>query len=125
MKKKLKIMIVEDELIFAHDLESILKSRSYEVIAIEVSGEDALEKIKNDRPDLVMVDIKLSGDMDGIELSAMIHSLYNIPVIFISAFANSSTIQKSMETKPLCYLVKPISDLDLLQVIEDNFSSES
>ncbi len=124
MKKEINIMIVEDELIFAEDLKTIFQDPPYKVSSIQMRANDALAEIARKKPDLILIDIKLQGKMDGIELSEKVRQKYAIPVIFITAFSNPLIIEKSMATKPICYLIKPISELDLLDAIKAEFEKD-
>ncbi|MDO9035921.1 MAG: response regulator, partial [Methanoregula sp.] len=87
MMGKPAIFIVEDEAIVANDIKETLKSLGYEVKGIAKSGELAIEMVKELRPDLVLMDIHLSTQMDGVETAGKIHVLYNIPVIYLTAYA--------------------------------------
>ncbi|MCF7794676.1 MAG: response regulator [Candidatus Cloacimonetes bacterium] len=109
-----KILIVEDEQIIAQDIKMLLDMEGYEVISVHDRGEEALKQIKQERPDLVLVDIDLPGRMNGIELSKEIGLKMGIPVIFVTAFSEAKTVKKAMETKPAAYIMKPIFDEDLL-----------
>ena len=116
---QLKVMIVEDELITAEAIAILLKKLNYNPIAIFSSGEEAISKIKNLNLDLVLMDIILSGTMDGIEAAAIITSNYNIPIIFITAYSDKKTLNRAKLSEPYGYIVKPITNEDdLLPTIE-------
>jgi two-component system, response regulator PdtaR len=101
-----KILVVEDERITAEDIKSGLESAGYRVPALVSSGEDAIEKAGKLKPDLVLMDIKLKGKMDGIEAAGQIKYLYNIPVIYLTAYSDEYTVQRAKITEPSGYILK-------------------
>ncbi|MFZ6009511.1 MAG: response regulator [Bacteroidota bacterium] len=115
---KAGILIVEDSFIVAFHLQKTLESEGYNVIGTETSGEAALELIKSRKPDLVLMDIMLNGQLDGIETSRHIKTKYNIPVIYITALTDKETIQRAKITEPYGYLTKPFEDREIFTVIE-------
>jgi len=116
--QKIKIQIVEDESIFAMDLVSQLKSMHYSVISITDTGEKAVKEADKKEPDLILMDIKLKDDMDGIEAAQKIRKRKNIPIIFITAYAEEKTLTRAKVTEPFGYLLKPINKRELRAVIE-------
>ncbi|MDO8872735.1 MAG: PAS domain S-box protein [Methanoregula sp.] len=115
------ILIVEDEAVVANDIRETLKSLGYDVAGIAKSGEDALEKVKELRPDLVLMDIHLATAMDGIEAAGKIHILYDIPVIYLTAFADKTLIDRAKVTEPYGYIIKPYDERELKSTIEIAF----
>ncbi|MEE8373765.1 MAG: PAS domain S-box protein [Dehalococcoidia bacterium] len=115
---KAQILIVEDEGIVAEEIRGKLAALRYGVPAIAVSGEEALEKAEELQPDLVLMDIKLKGDMDGVEAAEKIHDRLDIPVVYLTAFANDATLQRAKKTGPFGYIIKPFEDRDLHTSIE-------
>ena len=115
---KAKILITEDEFVVANDLRDSLKRMGYEVIGIAASGEKAIEKIKNKKPDLVLMDIILRGKMDGIEAAEKIKQLFDLPVVFLTAHADKHIVERAKATEPFAYLIKPAEDRQLETVIE-------
>lgn len=101
-----QVLIVEDERITAEDIKEALESVGYEVPYICASGEDAIEKAGNVHPDLVLMDIELAGEMDGIEAAEQIRERYGIPVIYLTAYSDSSTVQRAKITEPSGYILK-------------------
>ncbi|MBP2046039.1 ATP-binding response regulator [Methanobacterium aggregans] len=101
-----KILVVEDERITAEDIKSGLEFAGYTVPAIVSSGEDAIKKAGELKPDLVLMDIKLKGEMDGIEAAGQIRVLYDIPVIYLTAYSDESTVQRAKITEPSGYILK-------------------
>ena len=117
MKSKIKIMIVEDEIITARDEKQTLEKLGYSVSAIVGSGEEAVKKAEEDRPDLVLMDIELSGKMDGIEAAGILHSRFDIPSIFVTAYADDKILERAKITEPFGYLIKPFENKELLSNI--------
>lgn len=116
---ELNVMIVEDELITAEAIAVLLKKLNYHPIAIVSSGEEAISKIEELDLDLILMDIILSGTMDGIEAAKIIHEHYNIPIIFITAYGDKATLNRAKLSEPYGYIVKPItSEADILPTIE-------
>lgn len=113
-----KILIVEDEAIVAEDIRNSLQSLGYTISAVVSSGEEAITKIEEDAPDLVLMDIVLKGDMDGIEAAGQIHSRFNIPVVYLTAFTDKKTIERAKLTEPFGYIVKPFEDRELHSTVE-------
>ena len=113
-----KILIVEDEAIVANDIKETLKSLGYSVSGIAKSGELALEKIKETHPDLVLMDIHLAGQMDGIKTAGRVHVLYNIPVIYLTANVDKALLDRAKVTEPYGYVIKPYDERELHSVIE-------
>ena len=113
-----KILVVEDEHIVAMDLMGRLRNLGYEVPDSASSGEEAIEKAGRWRPDLVLMDIFLNGVMDGIQAAGQIRARYNIPIIYLTAYADSSTLQRAKVTEPFGYVLKPFEERELLTTIE-------
>jgi PAS domain S-box-containing protein len=108
-----RIFIVEDEGIVAADLESILNSLGYQVVGIASSGEEAVPKIEAAMPDLVLMDIRLKGHMDGIDTAEQIHARFNIPVTYLTAYADEGTLERAKPTMPYGYILKPFEEKEL------------
>ena len=115
---KTRIMIVEDEVIVAEALKSSLESMDYEVTSMVKAGEAAVDKAEQDRPDIIFMDIRLKGQMDGIEAAGRIRSRSNIPIIFLTAYADKDKIDRAKLTLPFGYVLKPFQDRDLKVAIE-------
>jgi CheY-like chemotaxis protein len=112
-----KILIVEDEGIVAIDIKRRLKRLGYEVPAIASSGKEAIRQAIETQPDLVMMDIMLKGEMDGIQAAQHILDLLATPVVYLTAHADDLTILRAKRTNPFAYIVKPFDDLELQRVI--------
>lgn len=115
---KVSILVVEDEPIIGMDIRKILQSIGYDVPEVVTSGEKAIEKAEELRPDLIIMDIVLSGEMDGIEAVKGIKKKLNIPVIYLTAHTEKATFERASKTTPYGYLVKPVGKNDLYAAIE-------
>ena len=115
---KVRILIVEDEGIVGLDLQRMLQNSGYYVCDIVASGEKAIQKADSDRPDLVLMDIFLQGELNGIEAAGQIRTRFNIPVIFITASTDKKLQEKALTTEPFGYITKPFMEENVLKVIE-------
>lgn len=115
---KVGILIVEDESIVARDIQQSLKKLGYEVLGVCATGEDAIQKAEQTKPSLVLMDIMLKGEMSGIDAAEAIRQKLNIPIIFLTAYADSSTLSKAKVTEPSGYIIKPFKEIDLQTNIE-------
>lgn len=114
---KPKILISEDEVIIAEDLAASLEELGYETCAID-SGEDTINKIREEQPNLIILDINLGGGIDGVEIGSRIRQEFNIPFIYLTAYADSATIDRAKKTEPDGFLVKPFDEKSLRSAIE-------
>lgn len=112
-----KILIAEDEIIIAEDIASCLEDLGYYICAID-SGDHIMEIIRETEPDLILLDIHLKGDVDGVELAAKIKQEFDIPFIFLTAYADKPTIDRAKTVEPYGFIVKPFDDKDLRSAIE-------
>jgi PAS domain S-box-containing protein len=115
---KIKILVVEDEIIVAKDIQNSLIKLGYDVPATASSFASAMEKIEDLRPNLVFLDIKLKGELDGINIAEEIKRNYHIPVIFLTSFVDKVTLDRAKITEPYGYLVKPFNESDLQTTVE-------
>ena len=115
---KAKILIVEDESIVAKDIQNSLKKLGYNVPTIVSSGEKAIKEVEESKPDLILMDIILKGDMDGIEAANIIRENHNVPVIFLTANADDKTVSKARIAEPYGYIIKPFREKELQTTIE-------
>jgi PAS domain S-box-containing protein len=113
-----RIMVVEDEQITAADIEDMLTGLGYAVTAAVASGEEALRQAAEDPPDLVLMDIRLKGNCDGIETALQLRQRFDIPVIYLTAHADQETLNRAKLAEPLGYLVKPFQETDLQASLE-------
>ena len=116
-----KVFIVEDEVIVAESLNDQLQSLGYTVVGQATSGEETLQKINNNLPDLVLMDIMLKGVMDGIETAKEVRDLHGIPVVFLSAYSDSETLKRAKLIEPFGYLIKPYKVRELFTTLEITF----
>ncbi len=117
-KKQLRILVVEDESIVALDIKNSLNILGYEVVGHASSGEDAIARAMETRPDLVLMDIILKGEMDGIQAAETIRARLDVPVIFLTACADDKTLNRAKVTEPFGYLLKPFEEWELHGHIE-------
>lgn len=120
---KVKILVVEDELIIAEDIRMMLENLGYEVIGTVPDYSEAIELMDKNLPDVVLVDILLAGKKDGITLAETIREKYNLPFIFITSHSDTTTVERAKSVHPDGYLVKPFEKKDLYTSIEIAFSN--
>lgn len=113
-----RILVVEDEQIVAEDLKMTLEALGYQVAGIASSGEKAVELAKKENPDLILMDIMLAGEMDGISAASQIRATQDIPVIYVTAFADSTLLERAKQTTPYGYIVKPFNGREVQSNIE-------
>lgn len=113
-----RILIVEDESVIALELQTILKELGYDVVAVVNTGKKAIEKAEKEHPDLILMDIRIKGGMDGVEAADTIRSRCEIPIVFLTAFLDEERLEKAKLTMPFGYLLKPVQKRDLKVTIE-------
>jgi signal transduction histidine kinase len=111
-------MVVEDEGISAMSIRISLEEMGYDVTSLVSSGEDAVKKTAEDNPDLILMDITLIGEMDGIEAAGQIYSQFNIPVVYITAHSDKELLKRIKKTKPFGYIVKPFEGSEIRIAVE-------
>jgi class 3 adenylate cyclase/CheY-like chemotaxis protein len=116
--KKAHILIAEDETIIAMDIKATLEKIGYKVLDIVPSGEKVLENVYKEKPDLILMDISLSGKMDGIQAAKIVNDKYNIPVVYLTALADDETLERARVTSPFGYILKPFDERILHTTIE-------
>ncbi len=116
--ERARILIVEDETLVAHDIENMVRNHGYELCGIATSGKEAVEIARATEPDLILMDIVLKGEIDGVEAAEKIREFFNVPVIYITAHPDASTLQRAKRTEPHGYSLKPLDQKELLTVIE-------
>ena len=114
----MKILIVEDEFIIAMDMKMKLEELGYQVIGIKNSGEQAIKKIQESKPHLILMDVLLKGEMDGIEATHEIWNRFKIPVLYITAHSDNTTISRIEESPCQGFLNKPVNNDELKTGIE-------
>lgn len=113
-----KILVVEDESIVAMDIKHRAEGLGYSVTGITPSGEGAIQKASETRPDLVLMDIVLKGDMDGVEAAQRIRDSLDIPVVYLTAYSDEKTLKRAKVTEPFGYIIKPFEDRELHSAVE-------
>jgi len=115
---KIKIGVVEDEVIIADSICAVLRQLGYDTTEPATSYSEALDMIENERPDMMLLDINLAGNKDGIQLAADIKTRYDLPFIFLTANSDSATVERAKVVEPPAYLVKPFNKNELFTSIE-------
>ena len=116
-----RILIVEDNPGVADYIHTVLTDSGYDVSGIVASGEEAVDKVKELLPDMVLMDIDLAGELNGIEAAAQIDAQFDIPVIYLTGYSDDLLLQQAKITKPYGYLVKPVNLRELIATIEMTF----
>ena len=128
MDRKLKnFLIVEDETFISNDIKNILKNNNYKTIKQTKSYSETVELLETFKPCIALIDIKLKGEKDGIDVATYIFRYLNIPIIFITAFATDNFINRAKFIEPCAYIIKPYTDREIISNIEialHKFSSE-
>ena len=124
---KIKILIVEDQLIIARDIESLLIDWGYNVVGIAASSEEALAIFDSKKPDLALVDVHIDGETDGIETVRLFNLKRPIPIVYLTAQADIQTVERAKTSNPFAYLLKPFDERGLqisLELAFDIFSRQ-
>ncbi|MDG6244953.1 MAG: response regulator [Methanolobus sp.] len=115
---EVKILVVEDESIIGLNIKKKLKNFGYTVPAIVSTGKEAIKMAEITFPDLVLMDVRLKGDMDGVDTAEEIRKNFDIPIIFLTAYSDDEVLEKAKRTEPYGYIVKPFKADDLHSNIE-------
>ncbi|UKN00565.1 response regulator [Paracrocinitomix mangrovi] len=115
---KTNVLVVEDESIVSKDIQHSLKKLGYNVVGAASTGEKAFELASSEKPDIILMDIMLKGDMNGIDTAQKVKEELQIPVIYLTAYADESTLEKAKVTEPYGYIIKPFKEVDLHTSIE-------
>ena len=118
MHTLIKILVVEDEMIIAAKISMQLTSLGYEVTGILPRGEQAIQQVKENRPDIILLDINLKGELDGIETARQVQLFADIPIIYLTANSDEATFNRAKPTRPSAFISKPFKQLDLQRAIE-------
>ncbi|PSJ16362.1 GGDEF domain-containing response regulator [Nitrosomonas supralitoralis] len=118
MNKCISILIVEDEKIVALDLKRRLTKLGYQVTGMAASGQQAIALVEQNLPNIILMDIHIQGNMDGIEVANLLQKTHNVPVIYLTAYSEEKTITRAKATKPYGYLLKPFSDRELHIIVQ-------
>ena len=114
---KTKVLVVEDEAIVALDIKNALLKLGYEVVACATNADEAIASITTTLPDIIIMDIHLNHSKDGIETAEAIQKIANIPILYLTAFADDETIRRAVNTNPIGYLIKPFKREELKSTI--------
>ena len=123
MKKSIKILLVEDEAVTAMWLDKEFKRAGYNVFKWVVTGEEAVKSAEQDHPDLIAMDIRLGGKVDGIEIARQISSRFNIRILFITGYQNQDFINRAKALNPIGYFIKPLDFAKIKTAIDSAFRS--
>ncbi|MBD3636175.1 MAG: response regulator [Crocinitomicaceae bacterium] len=115
---KTNVLVVEDESIVSKDIQHSLKKLGYNVVGAASTGERAFELASSEKPDIILMDIMLKGEMNGIDTAQKVKEELQIPVIYLTAYADESTLEKAKVTEPYGYIIKPFKEVDLHTSIE-------
>lgn len=118
MDHQIDIMVVEDDMIIAADISMQLTQLGYNVSAILPKGEDALAQLQHSQPDIILMDVGLKGDLDGVDTAQEILNNYEIPVIFLTANSDPETFRRAKHTRPFAFITKPFEAIDLERSLE-------
>ena len=122
MDNQKSILIVEDEVMLSTWLKMQLEDEGYLVCGCITTGEEAIEFVKETKPDVILMDINLVGEIDGIEAAEKITEKSKIPIIFMTGYEESKIYERAQKTKPVAYLTKPVEIWDLKPIFESIFS---
>lgn len=115
--RPLRVVIAEDEAVVALDIQDVIREAGGDVVGIAVRGEDAITLAAALRPDIVLMDVHLMGDLDGIEAARAIKALRGIAIVFVTAHGDADTLRRMFDVVPTSPLIKPISEAHLREVI--------
>ncbi len=118
MNKEFKILIVEDEVMIAEWLKMQLEDEKYDVFDYLTTGEEAIDFVQEIKPDVIVMDINLAGEIDGIEAAKVITEKFHIPIIFMTGYEEPEIVERANKLEPLAYLVKPVAIWDLKPIFE-------
>lgn len=113
-----KILIVEDEPVIAENISLYLDNNDFEVSGIAYDAEEALDQLKNNTPDAVILDINLESEQDGIDIAVIINTNYQLPFLFLTSYSDKNTLDRAKKVKPDGYIVKPFNEKTILASLE-------
>lgn len=118
MEKPLRILVVEDDAIIGMDIEHRVKKLGYDVCGVADTAAEALDIASDKKPDLALMDIRLRGEVDGIEAARMLRDQFAVPVIFITAYSDMKMRSRALDMDPLGYIVKPLREVELKKTLK-------
>jgi PAS domain S-box-containing protein len=113
-----RIVVVEDDDLILHLIRIILERREYAVVGWAATGEEAMARIVETAPDVVLMDIRLKGHMDGIDAATYVRSILDIPVVFITASGDKATLDRAKQARPYGFITKPFNDREITSAVE-------
>ena len=119
--EKIKVLVVEDKALVAEDIVARLRNHGMDIVGSCDTGEEAVAYAKDKHPDLILMDIELAGDMDGIAATQAIHKVEDIPVIYLSDYTDDKMVERAKKTMPAGYLSKPFNEAELVRAIDIAF----
>jgi PAS domain S-box-containing protein len=117
-ERRTSVLIVEDESIVAHDVQQTLNGQGYDAFAVAASAEEALARAAERRPDVVLMDVRIKGPVDGIATAERLGERFGVPVVFLTAHADDATIERARQTRPYGYVLKPVRAAEVKSAIE-------
>jgi CheY-like chemotaxis protein len=117
-KRPAKILVVEDDAITATAIQEILTVAGYTVVDVVSTGAEAIDRVASLRPDLILMDIRLKGPVDGVSTTQQIRSLYDTPVVYLTALSDDDTLKRVIHSQPYGYIVKPFTEDELCNSVE-------
>lgn len=118
MEKRMRVLVVEDDAIIGMDIEHRVRKLGYEVCGVADSAGEALAIASRTQPDIALMDIRLRGEVDGIEAARMLRDTLSVPVIFITAYSDMKMRTRALDMEPLGYIVKPLREVELKNTLE-------
>jgi len=122
LEKSPNILIVEDENIIAMDIQFMLENLGYKISGVVSSGEDSIKKASNMLPDLILMDIKLKGKIDGVSAANQIYKSLRIPIVYLTAYSDNTTMDRAKETMHFGFISKPFEEKELQNIIEETLA---
>lgn len=118
INNRAKILVVEDDAVFADEILKTLSNLNYEISTVVNNGIDAIQSVLSFKPDLVLMDIQITGEIDGIQAATRIRELSEVPIVYLTSTTDEATLQRAIDTKPYAYVIKPFKPFELNTVIE-------
>ena len=121
----IKVLVVEDEVLVAEDIAADLETYGFQITDIAISSEECFASLSKNTPDVVLMDINIKGETDGINTAEKINTQYNIPIIYLTANTDSSTMKRALESAPSAFISKPYNNKDLSAALEIAFNKHN
>ncbi len=114
----IRVLVVEDEPLIAEDIRETLDNIDFEVSGVSYDSDSALDELASNTPDIVLLDVNLGSELDGIDIAEIINKKYQIPFIYLTSYADRGTVDRAKHTRPMGYIVKPFDERDLFTTLE-------